>query len=507
MTPTRDHKKGGFVKRAMHIEVYHTLRRKAIAMLKFINDILMGFRPCFSRKATFEWFVVIVAGLLVRTDHLGVTSVIRAALLSADYMGLIGFFRSSAWTLGSLTAKWCELVKQNTPLFKHDDAVVIVGDGVKVAKEGRRMPGVKRLHQESDNSSKANYIWGHLFGGVGILAEKTGKCFCLPLALVLQDGVKTIFGWDVGKDRQDSHVVEMVKLAYKTAVHFGKAILLLDRLYLTIPALRMLDELNDGGQAMHIVTKAKRNCVAYQQPDSASGKRGRPRKKGASVKMFDLFESAKAQFGSAQILLYGKQEDVRYLCVDLLWGQGLYKMLRFVLVEYNNTRTVLVSTNLMLEPLDIIQLYGKRFGIEMMFREMKQVISAFGYRFWSKHMPKLNRFKKKTEPEPIEQVTKPYAQKRVKLAVKATEGFMFCAVVATGLLQMTALRFSDTNELTNLRYLRTKRRDIASEATIADFLRKNFFALLHRQPDLPLNQIISAKQETTLDTTCSDDVA
>lgn len=444
---------------------------------------------------------------MVRTDHLGVTSIIRGLFLSVDYMGLIGFFRSSAWTLEALTAKWCKLVKENAPLVKHGDAVVIIGDGVKQSKEGRRMPGVKRHHQESENSSKAGYIWGHLFGGVGILAEKAGKCFCIPLSLMLHDGVKSIFGWDEPEIRQSSHVGEMIKLAYKTAVHFGKAVLLLDRLYLTVPALRTLEELNADGQVMHIVTKAKRNCVAYQLPEIILGRRGRPRKKGAAVKLFDQFMTEIERFNTTEIRLYGKLEQVRYYCADLLWGQGLYKMLRFVLVEYNNTRTVLVSTDLTLLPLDIIKLYGKRFCIEVMFREMKQVICAFGYRFWSKHMPKLNRFKKKTDPDPVEQVINQQDRKRIKLTVKAIEGFMFCSIVATGLLQMTALRFSGTDELANLRFLRTYRNIIASEATVADFLRKNFFRLLQCHPDLPLNQIISAKQFVILGDTCSHDVA
>ena len=474
-------------------------------MIRFINDILMGFRSCFSRRAAFEWFVVIVAGLLVRTDNLGVTSVMRALLLSSDYMGLIGFFRSSAWTLERLTTKWCLSVKENTTLVKHEDAVVMVTDGVKKAKEGRRMPGVKRHHQESENSSKAEYIWGHLFGGVGILAEKAGKCFCVPLAMRLRDGVKTIFEWDEPEERQDSHVVESIKLSYQTAVHFTKAVLLMDRLYLTVPALRTLDELNGNGQVMQIVTTAKRNCTAYQEPGARTGKPGRPRKRGAAVKLASLFETA--LFSTAKITLYGKREDVRYHCVDLLWGQGLYKKLRFVLVEYGNTRAILVTTDLTMNPLDIIRLYGKRFGIEVMFREMKQVVCAFGYRFWSKYMPKLNRFKKKTDTDPIEQIISPREQKRIKLAIKAIEGFMFCAIVTTGLLQMVSMMFSDTDKFVNLRYLRTKRNSVASEATTADFLRKNFFSLLHKQPDLPLNQIISAKQCVPLDNARSDDAA
>ena len=77
----------------------------------------------------------------------------------------------------------------------------------------------------------------------------------------------------------------------------------------------------------------------------------------------------------------------------------------------------------------------------------------------------------------------------------------------TGLLQMVSLRFSGTDELAIIRYLRTYRNSIVSEATVADFLRKNFICLLQRHPDLPLTQIISAKQGTALDVTDSLDVA
>jgi len=48
---------------------------------------------------------------------------------------------------------------------------------VKIAKEAKKIPGVKKLHQESDNSSKAPYIYGHHFGALGILAGWVKKRF------------------------------------------------------------------------------------------------------------------------------------------------------------------------------------------------------------------------------------------------------------------------------------------------------------------------------------------
>jgi hypothetical protein len=184
-------------------------------------------------------------------------------------------------------------------------SVVLIGDGVKESKEGRRMPGVTLHHQESDNSSKGEYIYGHLFGGVGILAEKEEKSFCIPLSMTLQDGVKTIFGWaeDAPPKRQESHVIETICQAGEAAVHFGSAILLLDRQYLSVPALSTLDKINADRHLMHIVTKAKSNCTAYHEPEIIPGKRGAPRKKGDSVKVFSLFEADKALFKSAEIKL------------------------------------------------------------------------------------------------------------------------------------------------------------------------------------------------------------
>ncbi len=53
---------------------------------------------------------------------------------------------------------------------------------------------MKKLHQESENSSKGEYIFGYLFGAIGILAGSPQKWFCLPLFMNLHR-VKTIFSW------------------------------------------------------------------------------------------------------------------------------------------------------------------------------------------------------------------------------------------------------------------------------------------------------------------------
>ncbi len=57
------------------------------------------------------------------------------------------------------------------------------------------MPGIKKLYQESENCSKAKYIFGYMFGNVGVLSDNPEKFFCIPLLITLQDGIKSIFSW------------------------------------------------------------------------------------------------------------------------------------------------------------------------------------------------------------------------------------------------------------------------------------------------------------------------
>lgn len=150
----------------------------------------------FSVKKPFRWFVTITLGLMLRSDKPGITSVIHdLALCPGCYGSMIHFFQSSSWSLENLRLRWFSAVKEFSPLYKEGSFHVLVGDGVKQSKEGRRMPGVKKLFQESGNSAKPEYIHGHMFGGLGILAGSTHNWACIPLSIRIHDGLQTAREW------------------------------------------------------------------------------------------------------------------------------------------------------------------------------------------------------------------------------------------------------------------------------------------------------------------------
>jgi hypothetical protein len=91
-------------------------------------------------------------------------------------------------------------------------------------------------------------------------------------------------------------------------------------------------------------------------------------------------------------------------------------------------------------------------------------------------MPKLNRYRKSDEAEPLDQVTEARTQNRILQTVKAIEGSMMCSCIAMGLLQMIALRNEDKRQNKIYRFLRTPSKGASSEATIMAHLRQTIFS-------------------------------
>jgi hypothetical protein len=466
-----------------------------IAMLNYLDTVLMSFRSCFTRKATFNWFVVIMIGFMLRSDFAGITSIIRTlALAPSGYEALLHFFASNAWTLSGIRQHWIHIVINSGTVPKENGMPILIGDGVKQSKEGKKMPGVKRLHQESEDSSKAEYIWGHMFGAIGILVGNADKLFCLPLSATLQDGDAIMRKWENKTYKPVSHVVRIIRDAYAVTAEIRNSILLLDAYFFTTSVLmEITKQARKLGRQLTIVTRAKMSTIAYKLPFAHSG-RGRPRKKGEAIKLKDLFDSG--SFTKTKVFLYGKEEMIEYLCMDLLWGKGLYQILRFVLVKYGEKKVILVCTNLAFSAEQILRLYGYRFKIEVTFRTLKQLLHAFGYHFWSVYMPRLNRFAKKGEKDPLSKVKNKKERAQILRALSATERYVMMNLIAVGLLELLALKYSNIMEKSSFCWLRTSSQKIVTEASVSMFLRREFFMQFQKRPYLGILQIIRGKMES-----------
>lgn len=422
---------------------------------------IQALRPAFSDERAFAQFVRICAGMLTRTDHAGVTSIVRALDLDPScYRNLLQLFKSRAWTAEGLTKAWIGWVMRVFGSYKVNGRYILIADGIKAPREGRKMPAVKSLHQESESNSKPQYIMGHSFQAIGLLTNNGTVSWSVPLVARIHEGIKFS-----NRDKRTLHnklgtMFREATTAMNTPV---RKYLLADAYY---ACASMIDELLASGD--DLVVRVKSNVVAYLAADKQAIKgRGRPKKYGEKIKLMSLFDD-KSKFTSDTIIGYGDKDTVvEYCSMDLLW-KPVGRVVRFVLVVYpNKGRCILMTTDLELDPRQVIELYAKRFKIETSFKQSVHTIGTFGYHFWSKSM---DRIKRRSGNQYLHRKTQDYRE-AVKEKIESYHKFVAIGIVAQGFMQYLATYFP-TEVYSLAQWLRTNTKSgHPSEATVSQALR------------------------------------
>jgi hypothetical protein len=397
-----------------------------------LEQILSTFRPVFSREAPFRWFVLLVWGILLNTQPAAVTSYVNALGLSEQYYSqALHWFESSAFSVHRLCAYWGQWLSGHAQVYRLKGHRVYVGDGIKVAKEGRKMPGVKRLHQESEDVSKPEWIRGHYFNALSVLLIAGQACFAVPLSFQLHDGL-TAQGAPVqpkSKAKKMTLVTKMADLCTRYAE--PSSYVVMDAYFAAAPVLKRFRR-----QSLQLISRVRISTVAHAPFSAVSTVKGpgRPRQWGSKVKLQTLFAPID-QCQQAQVWLYGQLTTVYYQCFELHWDSPETPVL-FVLTQLPNAKPlILLSSDVSLSGPEVIATYGLRFKIEVTFRTLVHLLGGFAYRFWMKAMDTAP-----TWPTNLNLADYPDdLQPRILAKVEAFERFINLNAIALGVLQVLAL--------------------------------------------------------------------
>ena len=430
-----------------YLEVFlKCIRPEISAQLSALLDPLAA---TFTDHEAGNWFEAAVAAFMVRMDHEGVSSIIRALDLDHDrYQALLNFFRSEAWDTDHLACALTRTAERNGSPLQIAGRTVLIGDGTLVNKFGKFMPGISKIGKVTGNSPAKIYLNAHLFGIIALLSGTMENHHAIPVYAAIQQALKEIAAWKSGEEfRAMTHIQQMAhSMCFLSRAIGGNTLAVLDRLFLSQDLLDIFSDARGLDSDMyHFVTRAKRGIRGFLplSPDDGldeNGKRkpGRPRKTGGKVNIFNLFNDPNTTFTAATVTLYGKKENVLYCVKDLLWGHKRLHMVRFVLVKWNGNEIVLVCSDTSLTPEQIIETYGLRFSIEECIKKLKNDLNAFDYEFWSKEIEAYDQHKTKNEKTPLQKVQEDdtRAQELIVNTIHAYENHVMVGVSAMAVLEL-----------------------------------------------------------------------
>ena len=385
-------------------------------------------RPACKRSLTFVWMTLVLIGLCCRADNLGVTSFVRVLTLREDaYHRFLHLFHSRGLDLDVLTSCWVRLCLVLFRPFQVGQRLVCIADGIKAPKEGKRMPAVKLLHQESQNNTKPEFIMGHSFQALSLLVHSAGgQVAAVPLTSRIHEGL--VFSNRDSKTLLDKLVALLLSI---TRAWNRSVVLVADAYYASGKVIKAL--LANGH---HLISRAKTNAVAYLPPPTITNPgKGRPRIYGEKVRLKDMAAQDSA-FTSAPSPVYGDCDVmIRFRVLDLLW-KPVGHMVRFCIVHHPVRGTIfLLSTDTSLSALEILQLYGYRFKIELGFRQAVHVIGTYAYHFWMLGMKPLRRG---TGDQYLHRATDAY-RAAIRRKLRAYHVYVQLGCIAQGLLQHLAI--------------------------------------------------------------------
>lgn len=436
----------------------------------------MPLRNACSRTRTFLWMCTVLIGFCVREDLRGVTSVMNVFGLSEPcYDRMLDFLHSNSLDVGKLMRIWVAMLLKNHPgLLRFNGKPVLVGDGIKVGKAGKRMPGVKRLHQVSESNTKPTYILGHSCQAVSILARGQQSVVSIPLTAKIHEGV--VFSNRCTRTLLDK-MIDMLDLLKIDEPYYFVA----DAYYASKKIIVSMME-----RECHLITRARNNAVAFlpvseAKPDKRG--KGRPRLYGNKVSLRILFEWHDIM-QTIPSPVYGETDvQLKVWTCDLVW-RPVGILVRFVAVSHpTRGRLILISTDLSLTASQIIELYGYRFKIEVNFKRALHDTGAFHYHFWMKNMTPVTR---KAKDQHLHRNSQEYRD-AVRRKLDTYHRFIQLGLIAQGIMCVLATTVPELIHNSFGSYFRTIRTERApSEAMVAKSLQNTLHQVFDRAFPYPL---------------------
>jgi hypothetical protein len=350
-------------------------------------SFVAGCRPAFS-KPTWPYFQAFLWAFLLVQGRKCVTRLTRACFfLDRSLSSFERFMETYQWDLlGAVQGVAGQLVQRLGPALQIEGGFLMGLDGLLVAKEGKEMPGVQGWHDSSENADRGERIRGHHWM-LGALLSRFGERFLAwPLVARLVSGQQNPCTW-IGTPEGELRPATIWDVGF--AVVFSLAAVLGGLPGEGGPALRVVADaffskapfingLRERG--IPLISRLRHDAVGRDTEPPPYGGRGPHPKKGRKWKLRDLLKVGPVE--ELSVHLYRRRVTVRCVVRDV-WLHEVTQKVRVVVIQARTRPVLLMSTDLTLSARAIIEIYGARFAMEEIIRDLKQHLGLEDYQAWT----------------------------------------------------------------------------------------------------------------------------
>ena len=346
-------------------------------------SFVAGCRPAFS-KPTWPYFQAFLWAFLLVQGRQCVTRLARACFfLDRSLSSFERFLETYQWDLlGAVQGVTGQLVQRLGPALQIEGGFLMALDSLLVAKEGKKMPGVQDWHDSSGNADRGERIRGHHWM-LGALLSRFGERFLAwPLVARLVSGKKNPCTW-IGTPEGTMRPATIWDAGF--AVIFSLAAVLGGLPVEGGPALRVVADaffskapfINElRARDIPLISRLRHDAVGRDTEPPPYCGRGRYPTRGRKWKLRDLLQRGPVE--ELAVHRYRRRVTVRCVVRDV-WLSEVTQKVRVVVIESIKEPVLLMSSDLTLSARAIIEIYGARFAIEEIIRDLKQHLGFADY--------------------------------------------------------------------------------------------------------------------------------
>ncbi len=332
----------------------------AVAVPPSLEGLLHEFRGCFSAW-TFPVFSALACGLVSQTARRTVCGMLVGAGLSQTWSHHRAhrFFSHARWSIEQISAVLSRLVVRL--LVAADAPVVVAIDDTLFHRRGPKVHAASWFHDGSAvGKAKIGYGNNWVILAIVVRLPILDRPLALPVGFAL-----------VRKNSKDSSRLALARRlveALVTALPDRTVHVVADSAYAG-KTLRGLPG------SVTWTTRLRSNASLYELAPPRTGKRGRPRQKGAKLASLAVL-AEKAAFTEATVTRYGQTTTVSVAVLRCLWyGVFAPQEVQVVFVRDRSKSgydVTLVTTDLAASAAEVVGRYAERWSIEVAIEDAKQ---------------------------------------------------------------------------------------------------------------------------------------